>query len=43
MARLVSVICKIHLSGFASIVSVVEYKKVFPHCKEHDFFLLSLS
>jgi hypothetical protein len=42
MARLVSVICKIRLSGFASIVPVVEYKKVFPHCKEHDPFLLSL-
>jgi len=42
MARLVSVICKIRLSGFASIVPVAEYKKAFPHCKERDPFLLSL-
>jgi hypothetical protein len=42
MTRLVGIICKPPLFQFASIVPIAEYREVFPKCKEHDPFLLTL-
>lgn len=42
MARLVDVLRKVQLRGFASIVPINEYKEAFPQCGEYDAFLLAL-
>lgn len=42
MARLVQVLRKVQLHGFASIVPIRKYGAVFPDCLEHDAFLLAL-
>jgi hypothetical protein len=42
MARLITVIQKARLSGFASIVPVDAYKEAFPSCREQDAYLLTI-
>jgi hypothetical protein len=42
MARLVGVLKDARFHGFASVVPVQQYKKVFPKCKEHDPFRLAV-
>ena len=42
MAKLVTVLCRTNLMGFASIIPVAEYEKAFPNCGKHDAYFLAL-
>lgn len=42
MAKLVWVLCKADLMGFAGIVPVAEYEKAFPQCGKDDSYFLAL-